>query len=527
VDKQLHNSHQGVTYEDINRISTMTDKRIFDEVFHRMLFAASTDLQLADTESGFFPPTGTGDDANLLVKIGAGGDRDSGVGMKITTGLGFRKMSAGEQPDDDLPLFVPMFGAAEKTFTTDNSDGSEGRIDHVYMKPAETPGNSQTVKIIDPVTENITDESRDTNQAYDYDYAYVAGTPDTPPSLGAPSAPGGYTESDKIAEILILPGSGALDPGDVTDTRELFEIDDQLVPGVTALDADVIVVDPQVEGQSNAQDALEALEDGVAAASASGLLVGRLEYVSTGVVKIAPGIGDLVKVDIGGTVLSQNTDLVFTLDGDADLDTGIEASSRAYYLYVYDLASTIGVKISETPPDDIGDANPGYHPTETPVWRCVGSFWNDDQGTGNIVPFIMAGDRHLFKEHSADQENDLLTTAQTSWNVETISIPRTMPAMFGTVFVEDGGGYITIYGCSDASGTLPNSATAWNQWFVDSDMDGAMYVTKNTGESWLPIEIPIANRAAPAIGVGVLQSSGLNYHMMVVRGYVDPWAPRT
>jgi len=545
VDKQQHNSHQAVTYEDLNRISTMTDKRIFDEVLHRMLFAATTDIQLADTESGCFPPAGTGDDAQLLVKIGAGGLRQTGVGMKITTGLGFRKMSAAEQPDDDLPLFVPMFGAAEKTFTLDNSDPVNPRIDEIYMKPAETPGNSQTVKVIDPTTENITDESRDTNQAYDYDYDYRTGTP-----AGSPVGPGegaGYTASDKICSILVSAGSGALDPADITDERELVNVDPELVPGVTSLDAANIDLTPNVEGQDNAQDALEALEDAVSLASPTGVNIGQLEYVSPGVVQIAPGVGGVVKIEVNGVIREQSGALTFTLPGlgtpGQDLDTGNETASTPYYLYVRDFASALDPIISAEAPQDTDGAKPGYQLTQN-TWRCVGSFWNNMDG--NITTFRMSrGGKHTFLMHENDGDHTHWNNAaqddqsaiadppavaeSTAWQPMALRIPLTAMEVFLSTWIDDGSGRsVVFYAASNASTTLSLAASEHKNWLKTTTYKEVLYVITSGGPEYTPImEFPIEDRTAPAIAIGITQAVGsaLDNHEILVRGYRDMWAP--
>jgi hypothetical protein len=157
-------------------------------------------------------------------------------------------------------------------------------------------------------------------------------------------------------------------------------------------------------------------------------------------------------------------------------------------------------------------------------------FWNDP--SGNIVPFIMSGGgRHLFKLHTADQEVALNTTEQTAWDVQAINIPETASVMFGFIRIEDASGRRTTgYGCSDAALTLPNGNTVHDDWFTDANMAEILFLfSEGAGDSQIAIQIPIANRAAPAIGVGVLFAQGpdLSVHDMVVQGFVDPWAPRT
>jgi hypothetical protein len=434
-----------------------------------------------------------------------------------------------------------MYSAVEKTFTTTNGHAIDPRIDHVYMKPAVTPGNEQTVKQIDPDTENISDVALDTNLAYDYDFAYIEGTADSSPV--GPTAPVGYTESDKICEIRIEPGSASLPQGQITDTRGLFNIDPELVPGVTALEASAITLDPEVEGQGTAQLALEALETGLAAASATGLLAGHFEFVSHDTVQLTPGIGGSLRIEINGTVLEQASALTFTLpglsSGGADLDQGVEAASVAYYCYVYNSASTLAVRISAQEPDDFYESKPGYHTVNT-NWRCIGTLWNDKNG--DIVPFnVGGGGRVMFKEHVAPNGDhthyngntrtvDMPLAVSADWEPVLVRIPEGSQEVFCSVYADDTSNRrVVFYGASDASETLVPGSTEDENWLdTDRNKEALFMFTSGSVENIHSIEIPIADRANPAIAVGILEAGGgaLAIHRMLVRGYVDPWVPR-
>jgi hypothetical protein len=102
-----------------------------------------------------------------------------------------------------------------------------------------------------------------------------------------------------------------------------------------------------------------------------------------------------------------------------------------------------------------------------------------------------------------------------------------MTEVFCFVVVDEGSRHVEVYGPSDATGTLPNGTTAWEGWLTSSNMKNVLFMNSSTNEDFFSIEIPIANRAAPAIGVAVLHSTaGLNRHEMIVRGYSDPWVPK-
>ncbi len=261
--------------------------------------------------------------------------------------------------------------------------------------------------------------------------------------------------------------------------------------------------------------------------SATGLFNARFASTTTGTAKLEPGITGTLDIDIDGTVLSQNGNLVFTLDGDLDLDTGVEQNSKAYFCYVEDVAGTMTPHISLGNPVDYGDATNkvGYHPTNT-TWRCVGSFWNDENG--DIVPFYMSGNIHQFQKHVADHEVNLPSTESTSWQPQLLNLPKTVTRMHGTIMIDLTASFTTCYGISTAFGTLPTGdGTVWDEWFSSAALEWAKYVVKKrAGPEMLSVEIPIALRSAPAIAVGVLDGSP-TLHRLIVTGYVDPWAPKS
>lgn len=530
MDRHLHNDHQAITSDVLNRISTMTDKRLNDEVLHRLLRSATSGSLLADTESAFMP--GADALAQLEVVTGTGGNRDSGWGMKITVGLGFRQMSAAEQPLVDLPRFQAMFGAVEKTFSTSNSDVTDPRMDHVYMKPKITDGNSSTVKIIDPVApNNITSDSRDINAAADYDYSYEVGTPHAGAAggSGAPSAPSGYVDNDLVCKILVLAGSGNIEDSEIDDQRDLFEIDSDLVPGVTSLAASAITVSPTVEGEADAQSALEALETAIAAASQTGINIGVLEPINTTSVRIAPGLGDVVKIDCDGTVLSQNTNLVFDIT--SDIHGPAEAADTAYFLYVYDNAGSIAVKISSVAPHDTQDTKPGYHPTET-TWRCVGEVMND--ASSNIAPFTNSQGVTMYTGSKGDEHTGLVTGTATSaeWALIALRMPETSPYAILRHYVRSSLRWACI-GQSDASIAMPTEAIGYSALPADVIHAMGSYYSLDASQHEQEVEsfvLPIADRSNPGFKHAMTRSqaiaANLHANQLFLIGFYDPWSSR-
>lgn len=534
LDRHLHNSHQAITFDILNRISTLTDQRLYDEVLHRFLRDSSGGALLVDTESGFMPPA-TGSGANLLVATGTGGDRSTGWGMKIQVGLGFRKMSSGEQPLADLPLFVPMFGDAEKTFTTQNSDGSLPRMDHVYMKPLYTDGNSSaSINIIDPSPpNNITAETRDQNTAYDYDFSYEVGDPDAGAAggTGAPPAPTGYVDNDLVCKILVLAGSGDLEDNEIVDQRTIFEMDQGLVPGVTSLAASAIVVDPTVEGQNDGQSALEALETGLATAIPTAINIGSFEYVAPGQVQIAPGVGDVVKIDIDGTVLTQgvvlNFDMATDIDGAAEGGTG----RAPWYCYAYNVASVITAALTLIPPHDSGGAKPGYHPSR-PTWKCVGMVMND--ASENFIPFTNSNNVTTFTDFKGLLHSLVTGTALAQWALLALEMPETSPYALCTHFIR-GTECWGLVGQSDAADTITNDQADYSDLVADIVHGLSTYRSAEFDDPESHVDefvLPIADRANPGFKHAMLRSQSgpatfnLIAHQLVLRGWFDPWAPR-
>jgi hypothetical protein len=371
--RHLHNANQRITASELTRIGKLSEQSR-DELLRRLLVAANDGLRLAQGESGYMPG---GDDCKV---VHVGGDRSTGVTFNIGTGLGWKYLGALEL-DAEEPQFQPIYVGAVQAVVAENSDATNPRIDRIFLKPRRLAGGSLARDVIDPVTKNISSTPLNTETAWTYEHAYVAGTPAASPA--APAPPAGFTAEDCIAEILMSPGSGAFNPVNLTDKRTLLRMDSGLVPGVTSLPASSITIAlPLLD--AHAQAALERHEAEIEASVPHGLVTGIYEYVNTESVKLRRALSGQIRVEIDGAVLvKSDADLIFDLT--MHLDTGSEASSTFYYCYVFNSGGSLVQKISATAPVlDAASGKVGYHPTNT-GWRYLFAFRNNV--SSNIIPF--------------------------------------------------------------------------------------------------------------------------------------------
>lgn len=371
IRRHRHSQHELVRASDVNRISSLGQAQLMDEILRRLLVSNATHLPLISGKAAYFP-------GDCLVSH-VSGDRSTGVQFNIGVGLGLKNF--GSPPSPDSATVVPIHVAVAQAFTTSPSDATNPRIDRVFLRPKTVTGNPQTVFVIDPITFNITSTSLDKDTIDSFEHLYVPGTPAASPV--APAPPAGWTVDDLIATVTIAPGSGAFNPagGNLADNRSQLEASSGLVPAITVFPAsDVSVASPLVD--SDAQAALERLTTSVSAAVPLGLRTGLFEYVNTSSVRIAEGFGGNVSVEIDGVVVSQPGPLVFAFP--THLDTGAEALSTFYYCYVRNSGGTLVPVISATAPQFADGTKVGYHPTIADA-RFVQAFYNDSQG--NVAPF--------------------------------------------------------------------------------------------------------------------------------------------
>lgn len=257
--------------------------------------------------------------------------------------------------------------------------------------------------------------------------------------------------------------------------------------------------------------------------------VGILEWIDDTSVRLRPGTGDNLVVNVDGARLTRSTDLTFILDdfgvGGSHLDTGSEANSTPYYLYINNNAGVMEPVISASAPHDIGGVKPGYHPTRTDE-RCIGSFWNNV--SEDIKPFYMDGNKVMFKDHDADHEHDLTEAASTSWVNLPLNLPLTALAVSISASAKWGaaGNGMVCWGVDGATGTLTSTnmdPTAAG--FEDVILYAASSSSQDANGYSVQGKIPIDDRANPAVSYGVTRNLSSD-HFMIVNGYTDIWAPK-
>jgi hypothetical protein len=500
--RQAHENERG-TPEMVNGVS-LNAIRSLGTVLDAMLVRSDTAQRL----SALGVPAYI-DDAALVVPVS--GDRSTGVTFRLSAGLGFeRRAVPAAGLFDDLttasaliPICVDDDAA---TFVSTVSHVANPRIDAVFVKPNALDANSQSVDVIDPNTDNITAESRNLDKRYSYSFAYVAGTPAGSPV--APAAPGGYTEAQRVANILIPPGSGAFDPGGLTDTRIQLELAPSLAPAVGALNADDVgVLAPLVD--DHVQEALERLGaaiDALGAANARGILVhGGMVYKDTHTVTLQRGQGQggtdaALIVEINGVIYTKtDADLDFDLLTHAE---AAEAASTWYYLYLSASGSSLVPHLSATAPVLPGDAGRvGYHPSQ-PNWRWVGSidrtvgvFFND--ASSNIVPFL--ADRYEWRFRDAIPAAHVLfpVTLPSGANYNALALAGKVPPvarevrLFGQVQGDDSAialasGHLIGLAASTAAPIVLSTLTSSAQVVSDAAGYVALDGTQRIGYGYTP-----------------------------------------
>ncbi len=268
--------------------------------------------------------------------------------------------------------------------------------------------------------------------------------------------------------------------------------------------------------------------DPISGLGAPSELLGILVHTDGRTVTLNPSIGGFLVANIDGTKLTRTTPLIFILDdfgvGGSHLDVGSEASSTPYYLYIDNVGGLMTPVISATPPDDIGDTKPGYHPVRTDE-RCIGSIWNDN--VQNITPFFMAGNRVMFTPKSPDHVFALDGTSTTSWrNLVIDSIPLTALAVdFNSAAIMPTSNSIFVYGAGNAvSSPLSIDLTA-------AGSEDVMFAARQNGTNdnaghGISGSIPIVNRLAPNIKYAFNGGFSSSDPVLYVTGYRDLWAPK-
>jgi hypothetical protein len=257
-------------------------------------------------------------------------------------------------------------------------------------------------------------------------------------------------------------------------------------------------------------------------------LQGLLIYGNPFTVALIPTVGGSIVVNIDGTQLTRTSPLVFVL-GDSGapgshLDTGLETSSTPYYLYIDNVAGVMIPVISATPPDNLGDTKPGYHPVRTDE-RCIGSIWNNS--TEDITPFNMVVNKVMFRNHDWNHEYNLSENASTSWYHLSVNLPESA----SSVFISSSARWPTAtgmvcWGVDGATGVLTAHETDPTAAGFENVILYAMSSGTNDGNGIsIQGELQIIDGSSPAISYGITRDLHSD-HFMIVGGYTDRWAPR-
>ncbi len=134
-----------------------------------------------------------------------------GMGIEIDVGLGFQWVS-GEANADESKFQAIYVGTAEP-ITVDTADATNPRKDIVVIKAARLDAEVES-RFIMGVDENITSQNVNTKSNDDFDFQYVAGTPNAVPV--EPAVPSGYV---KIATIDVAALAASVTQGNITDHR--------------------------------------------------------------------------------------------------------------------------------------------------------------------------------------------------------------------------------------------------------------------------------------------------------------------
>lgn len=305
------------------------------------------------------------------------GDRSVGLSFRVKAGLGW-KWKPTDVTDIDATIFEPIYLATDYSIPAlAPSDDTNPRIDRVFMRPKLVAENAQDIGVIvNPTTETIEIQSKEVDNAWRFEVIVATGTPASTPAL--PAVPEGWDSEDELALIVVQPGSGGFDTGDLTDIRRVAKLSKSIYQPPDTLAASAISLSPSAFGQTNVQAALQAAQTTSSLANV-GLLVGSLEYTSTTTATLKRGYGGKIAVEINGTTLVRSgSDLAFTLPS-ALIGVESEAPSTLYYLYVQSSGGQMLARMSATAPN----AN-GYHPSQA-TYRCIGAVYNDS--SSNLVPF--------------------------------------------------------------------------------------------------------------------------------------------
>lgn len=422
------NDGEEIVFEDWRRIQELQLRELSDGILHRLF----------DGVTGFF-----------------GGDfavsAASGFNVHVAVGRGYRDDSAETDPDG-LGIATYKLLELESTYVIplDPADVTYPRIDRVVAKEATEDRDSEMrrVKDADPPN-NIENVEVYKSTASISQIQYLPGNPD--PSPAPPDVPTGWVA---LAQIAVAANASSITSGDITDERVILQISASLVPitegisdhgalsGLADNDHDQYLEraggqDPGITGNITASDTvligtlsanhhqsvggtdnhpLATADPGgvagfmspaekakLAQQGATGITAFGFEYTSVTSVKIVPNFSGKVFIDLddgSGNFATRASNpsidsgkITFTMP--TNLDTGGEAASIWYYLYVHWSGTVITPHISATGPN----LTTAQHPSHS-TWRYVGAIYNDT--SSNFRPQDRFGQLVFFRNAQPD-----------------------------------------------------------------------------------------------------------------------------
>ena len=269
--------------------------------------------------------------------------------------------------------------------------------------------------------------------------------------------------------------------------------------------------------------------------SSIGMCTGRLEWLSDTEMILKPAYGTIIYIEINGSIVSHVGNLTFDITADRFGDA--EAPSTAYYLYVASNDGVLTPHIGAEEPHDIGDAKPGYNNTN-PTYRCIGSCWNDSDSDLLKAQYDRDGWVRFngieATDHLYDESAELTVAGQADYRSLSLNLPLTASKALIHIFgnIADGTGTYMALAMSDAAvTTLDSGAEPWK--LSDAGFEDAILLLQHGTSGFNPVqysahhvEMPIADRTAPALKYGHNIVKDPDILEFVVMGYQDIWAPK-
>jgi microcystin-dependent protein len=218
----------------------------------------------------------------------------------------------------------------------------------------------------------------------------------------------------------------------------------------------------------------------------------NLSYVDADTVQIGTGYG----VDKAQSLITVSSAIDVDMPG--DLDTGSEAGSRWYYVYLS--TSSVG-KLSATTPTVL---NSGLHPTQN--WVYVGAVRND--GSSDFYDFDQSGKWFTYASvQTANSDNQ--------WTSSTYFDSLALPMSMGRFKINRQHGH---------------TSAGWNGTFLSADgTNWLLHIQTGYQTAWHRSEttgvVPVPSSGCLYQCYNSTNISGTAYNSTYTIGWLDPWLP--